>query len=121
MTPEEQKYLDEINWRRGEKGQILQWLQEQGLLPARWQTTDTTRALDDSLKTALASACGRFAAQLVSIQLDDLAGATTPVNIPGTHTEHANWRRKLPLETDRIFDSTIAVNMMKALHTGRQG
>ena len=121
LIAEEQTFHDDIRWRRGEKGQILQWLQDQALLPPQWQVTEVTRALDDSLKTALAAACGRFAALLVSVQLDDLAGATTPVNIPGTHCEYANWRRKLPQEVDMVFRTGTAVNMMKALHLGRQG
>lgn len=113
------KYDDEVNWRRGEKGQILVWLQEQGLLPPDWQTQETTRPLDDALRVALAAGMGRVASALVSVQLDDLAGADLPINIPGTHTEHANWRRKLPLETAAIFDSTIAVHMMQALRDAR--
>jgi 4-alpha-glucanotransferase len=55
----------------------------------------------------------------LSVQLDDLAGADLPINIPGTHTEYPNWRRKLPLETTAIFDSTMATRMMQALREAR--
>lgn len=113
------RFDDEVNWRRGEKGQILVWLQDQGLLPPEWDPGQTERPLDDALREALACGIGRVASVLVSVQLDDLAGADTPINIPGTHKEHANWRRKLPLETAAIFDSTIALRMMQALRTAR--
>jgi 4-alpha-glucanotransferase len=119
MIADAAKYQDEVNWRRGEKGQILVWLLEQGLLPDSWSVSDNTRILDDELKTALARACARIVSSLVSIQLDDLAGADTPVNIPGTHTEYANWRRKLPLETTAIFNSTIAKQITQAMREGR--
>ena len=119
LIPDEQKFADERQWRHGEKGEILAWLQTQGLLPASWQGAEPDRPLDAELKTALARACGRVASQLVSVQLDDLAGADSPVNIPGTHRQYPNWRRKLPLETAAIFDSTMALGMMKALHAGR--
>lgn len=113
------RFNDELNWRRGEKGQILVWLEEQGLLPDSWSTSDNSRALDDELKVAVTRACGRIASSLVSIQLDDLAGADLPINIPGTNEQYANWRRKLPLETTAIFSSTIAVRMMLAMCEGR--
>lgn len=114
-----QREEDERNWRRGEKGQILVWLQEQGLLPPGWDPAQTTRALDADLCEALARGFGRVASVLVSVQLDDLAGADQPINIPGTHTEHANWRRKLPLGTAAIFASNIALRMMRALREAR--
>jgi 4-alpha-glucanotransferase len=113
------KFDDEVNWRRGEKGQILVWLQELGLLPQGWDPAATTRPLDDALREALARGIGSVASALVSVQLDDLAGADTPINIPGTHLEHANWRRKLPIETAVIFDSTIALRMMQSLREAR--
>jgi 4-alpha-glucanotransferase len=113
------KFDDEVNWRRGEKGQILVWLQELGLLPQGWDPAATTRPLDDALREALARGIGSVASALVSVQLDDLAGADTPINIPGTHLEHANWRRKLPIETSAIFDSTIALRMMQSLREAR--
>lgn len=115
----EEKYEDELNWRRGEKGQILCWLQEQGLLPDSWSPQDTARELDDELRTALCRAYGGVNASLVSLQLDDLAGADLPINIPGTHTEYANWRRKIPLDTSTIFNSSIALRMMQAMCEGR--
>jgi 4-alpha-glucanotransferase len=113
------RFDEEVNWRRGEKGQILVWLQDQGLLPPGWDTGQTTRPLDAALREALACGIGRVASVLVSVQVDDLAGANTPINIPGTHTEHANWRRKLPLETAAIFASNIALRMMQALRSER--
>lgn len=119
IIPDANKYDDECRWRQGEKGEVLAWLRDLGLLPASWEGADAERPLDEALKCALARACGRFASRLVSLQLDDLAGADTPVNIPGTHREYPNWRRKLPLETGAIFGSTMALGMMKALQAGR--
>jgi 4-alpha-glucanotransferase len=119
IIPDESRYKEEVLWRRGEKGQLLQWLEEQALLPATWRLAETARSMDDELRLALVRACGRMASSLVSIQLDDLAGADRPVNIPGTNKEYANWQRKLPLGTSAIFDSNIARQMMLALCEGR--
>ena len=39
-------------------------------------------------------------AQLVAVQLDDLAGAVEQQNLPGTIDEHPNWRRRLPIPVE---------------------
>lgn len=40
--------------------------------------------------------------RLVVISLDDVLGVLDQVNIPGTTTEHPNWRRKLPLPLEEL-------------------
>jgi (1->4)-alpha-D-glucan 1-alpha-D-glucosylmutase len=51
----------------------------------------------------------RTPAKLAVIQLEDVVGALDQTNLPGTTTEHPNWRRKLALSLeelprDRRFD-----------------
>jgi 4-alpha-glucanotransferase len=113
------KLQQEHDHRNGEKGQLLQWLSEQGLLPGEWQDRNVHRELDQSLRVALVSACGRAASRLVSLQVDDLARVDTPVNIPGTSAEYPNWRRKVPLPIDAIFADADAQAMMQALAGAR--
>ena len=50
-----------------------------------------------ALSAALHTVVARTAAMLAVVQLDDLAGAVLPTNIPGTFREYPNWRRKLEL------------------------
>ncbi|MEI6738600.1 MAG: 4-alpha-glucanotransferase [Pseudomonadota bacterium] len=40
---------------------------------------------------------------LAAVQLDDITGETAPVNIPGTHREYPNWRRKLSLNVEALL------------------
>jgi len=109
------KLHEEYAHRGGEKDQLLQWLDEQGLLPNEWRDRDSTRQLDASLRLALVTACGRVASRMLSIQLDDLAGVDTPVNIPGTSAEYPNWRRKIPVSLDSIFNDAAAQRLLHAL------
>ena len=44
-------------------------------------------------------------AKLLAIALEDVLGTREQVNIPGTIDQHPNWRRKLPLDLDRIGES----------------
>ncbi|HTR01176.1 MAG TPA: 4-alpha-glucanotransferase [Candidatus Acidoferrum sp.] len=105
----------ELEHRQGEKGQVLQWLDEQGLLPASWQDRKVERPLDAVLTAAVVRACGRSASQLVSLQLDDLAAADTPVNVPGTSSEYPNWRRKLAAPLSAVFADAGAQAMLQSL------
>jgi 4-alpha-glucanotransferase len=113
------KLRQEHDHRNGEKGQLLQWLAEQNLLPGQWHDRNVQRELDQSLRVALIRACGRAASKLVSLQIDDLACVDTPVNIPGTSAEYPNWRRKVPLPVDAIFADADAQAMMQALAQAR--
>jgi 4-alpha-glucanotransferase len=120
LIPSDENLANDRKWRNGEKGQLLVWLQEQGLLPSQWQVDDPERPFDESLLLALASACARIASRLVSLQLDDIAGAEDPVNIPGTSTEYANWRRRLPVTLDEIFSRPETTRLLKAVSDTRK-
>ncbi|MDR0781647.1 MAG: 4-alpha-glucanotransferase [Pseudomonadales bacterium] len=109
----------ELAWRRGERGQLLQWLDEQQLLPAQWQARPLDAPLDDALQLALTQALGRAASRLLSVQVDDLVGMEQPVNIPGTSSEYANWRRKLPMDITTIFAQPSVQGLLTALREAR--
>jgi 4-alpha-glucanotransferase len=49
---------------------------------------------------AVANFLGQTPSMLVAVALDDILGEAEQLNIPGTVTEHPNWRRKIavPLE-----------------------
>ena len=44
----------------------------------------------------------RSPARIVMLQIEDVLGERTPVNIPGTNLEYPNWRRKLRDYLDKI-------------------
>lgn len=109
----------ELDWRRGERGQLLQWLDEQGLLPEHWQPRPLDAPLDEALQLALTRALGRANSQLLSVQIDDLVGMEQPVNIPGTSSEYPNWRRRIPDNIDRIFARPAVQGLLQALREAR--
>ncbi len=115
LIPDDTKLQHEMEHRQGEKGMLLQWLDELGLLPDSWHDRNTERPLDTVLTAALVRACGRTASALVSLQLDDIAGSDTPVNIPGTSNEYPNWRRKLPGTLNELFAQPAGQSLLTAL------
>lgn len=45
----------------------------------------------------------RTPARIMMAQIEDLLAVREQVNVPGTVTEHPNWRRKLPLTVEELF------------------
>lgn len=82
-----------------------------------WLGSDDGAALG---LTSLAEAATRFLcsspAALVGIAVDDLAGETTPINLPGIPAEgHPSWRRMLPDDVETIFESERAQRILAAV------
>jgi 4-alpha-glucanotransferase len=69
----------------------------------QWQAQEALPEFSPALAHAVHLYLGASDAALVLVQLEDLIGMTDPVNVPGTHIEHANWQRKLTLTTAEIF------------------
>lgn len=105
----------ESAFRHQERQLVLDLLADLQILPAQWQRGDTERSFDPALGQAIFRFCGMSASQLVSVQLDDIAGLETPVNIPGTSAEYANWRRRIPLPVPELLLTEQAQTLLQGL------
>jgi 4-alpha-glucanotransferase len=116
LYPAPQQRDEEEMRRRHERDGMLWLLGESGLSPA-----DPAEA--GQVIESLHGAVARSAAMLAAIQLDDIIGETAPVNIPGTHREYANWRRKQALPIEAILSDArwlrLAAIMREAGRSGR--
>ena len=56
---------------------------------------------------------------LYSSQLEDWTFVATPVNVPGTFREYPNWRRKLTLNIDEIFEKKFVSRLTAAMSAAR--
>ena len=45
---------------------------------------------------------------LVLMQADDLAGATSAVNLPATDRVRPNWRRRLDVDVEALWRTAVA-------------
>ena len=65
---------------------------------------DTDRVVDAAVRFV-----ARTEVPLALIPLEDLLGQRDQPNLPGTVTEHPNWRRRLPLPADEVLaDAAVA-------------
>jgi 4-alpha-glucanotransferase len=96
---------DEDQEARGRDRQaLIAALADQGLLAASFPTGPTLGA---GRMASLTLACHRFLArtpsQIMLINIDDLAGEVSQVNVPGTVSAYANWRRRLARDLDDLL------------------
>ena len=70
---------------------------------------------------ALLQLLGRSRAALVIVALEDLWGSRLPQNVPGTHREEPNWRRKAALDLESLEAQPELLAILDALHAARGG
>ena len=64
----------------------------------------------------------RTPAPLVAVSLDDLAGETEPVNLPGIDpTRYPSWSRRMSMPLEDIFRSPTATRTLSAVRSERDG
>ena len=94
-------------YRADQKSEFLKALQ----LPEPVQG----RAFADAVHDFLA----RTNSLLAVTQLDDLLDEVDPVNVPGTSTEHPNWRRKYAVELEELHGHGSVRQGLASLTAGR--
>lgn len=93
--------------RAHERRRLLGLLADHGLLPKKLAPVMRGKAeppaeMPVELAVALHRLVARTPSRLFVLQAEDLTGAVEQVNIPGTHQEHPNWRRKLSVDLERL-------------------
>lgn len=64
---------------------------------------------------AVTQLLGRTPSRILAVALDDIVGLVDQVNVPGTMSEHPNWRRRLPISIDDLTARYEAAQMDAAL------
>jgi glycogen operon protein len=75
--------------------------------------------LSHDLMAAIHGYLAQTHAALAMIQLEDMAGETIGVNLPGTDLERPNWRRRLDKTLSEIMDSDLAHAIVTPMRASR--
>jgi len=111
---------DEVRRTRAQElPAMMHALVAQGLW--HWQPSDGLPAYSPALARAIQSYLGLSRARLVMIQIEDLIGMIDPVNVPGTDREHANWQRKIELDTLELLARPDVTDIIGAMDIARRG
>ena len=110
-------------WHRGEdRRRLLDALAREGLAPALTDPPSPT-AIPAGLAQAVHAFLARTPCKVLVVQMEDMQGVDTPVNIPGTSDEYPNWQRRLPTNLEDMpgtepFES-ITTTLGAAYRSGR--
>ena len=86
-----------------DRGQLLSALARSRLLPDGTPLDpDAVPSLTPALATALQAFLARTPSVLLVVQPEDVFGVPEQANLPGTVSEHPNWRRKLPVALEDV-------------------
>ena len=100
--------------RDRERRLLLRRLRAEGVL------TDASENPDfNAVCGAVYAFLGRTAAPLVGVSLDDLAGETTPVNIPGVPQDvYPSWTRRMRWTVDELAAAARVRDLLAAVRCG---
>jgi glycogen operon protein len=76
---------------------------------------EDTKELTPDLVGAIHGFLASAPSGLVVAQIEDLAGETDPVNLPGTDREYPNWRRRLALDVEVALETETAEAVFAAM------
>ncbi len=105
--------------REAERRNLMQALVDAKLW--HWHSDQPLPEYSAALSRAVHAFLGLSSANIALIQIEDLIGMTDPVNVPGTHTEHPNWQRKVAIDTAEIFAREDARDILDGMHRARRG
>lgn len=92
---------NDIKWRAG-AGQIDEAKARIELEERHNETSAFDEISGGSDFVALCRFLAESGSRLVGLQIEDILGLEEQANLPGTITEHPNWRRRLPLSVAEI-------------------
>ncbi|QIM68499.1 4-alpha-glucanotransferase [Basfia succiniciproducens] len=105
--------------RLTDKQALLDRLRLDGYLPADYQGDALNMAMHDNLNLVIHRYLAESASQLVGVQLENLLNQEVSFNLPGTSTEYPNWRKKLTVNLDDIFNDERIIALLKTINYAR--
>ncbi|HZZ93496.1 MAG TPA: malto-oligosyltrehalose synthase [Usitatibacter sp.] len=105
--------------RREARWRLVERLVEEGLVPHG--SVDPGGPVTEELAAAVQSFAARSACAVMVVQMEDVLGVPEQSNLPGTVTEHPNWRRRLPVPIEGWGKDARFKRMTRALSAIRGG
>ena len=119
LYPSEEMRLQVLDERVRDRYALLAALGAEGLAVTDCDGSEASYSA--ALSRAVHVFLARTNAALVVLQAEDLLGMADPVNVPGTHEDHANWQRKMTTDTRAMFELEAVRTMLRDVHSARSG
>lgn len=104
--------------REGGRTDLIKAFKRQGLLPKSFPEDSIDFSFD--LVQAAYRFLGRSPAMLLLLHLEDVLGEENQVNMPGTVSEHPNWRRKMLVDIVELERDPRLVALARAIREERR-
>ena len=115
LYPDPEQLKELFQTRSESKQEILNSVDFHGFLPERVGRDASYVPMDRHLSDALQYHLAAGSSTLLSLQLEDWLEMDKPVNIPGTVDEYPNWRRKLSITLDELFNRQAVNELTKRI------
>ncbi len=118
LYPSEEIKNDVHRSRAAERVNMMRALNDHGLW--HWLEHEPLPEFSPALARAIQAYLGLSASNIAMLQIEDLIGMPDAVNVPGTDQEHANWQRKVALDTAEILRRSDVKDMLDAMNKARR-
>jgi 4-alpha-glucanotransferase len=118
LYPSEEIKNDVHRSRAAERVNMMRALNDHGLW--HWLEQEPLPEFSPALARAIQAYLGLSASNIAMLQIEDLIGMPDAVNVPGTDQEHANWQRKVALDTAEILRRSDVKDMLDAMNKARR-
>ena len=110
LFPTEDAHDAQMKARADDRARLLRALDDARVKPDGVSVDPkAVPAMTSELARAIQAYLAKTPAMLVVAQLEDIVGALDQTNLPGTTTQHPNWRRRVSLDAlDARFDAFAA-------------
>jgi 4-alpha-glucanotransferase len=99
---------------------LLEDMEHRGLLPdSAASKPEAGDPCPRELRQAVLEYLAQSEAALMEVRLEEVFGVADQQNLPGTQTEHPNWRVKLPLTLDQMEESPEPARLAARLNKAR--
>lgn len=95
---------------------LISALKDIGTLTAKDINDETLESTQSSLNMAVQKYIGLTESHIQLIPIEDGLELIEQVNIPGTIDEHPNWRQKLPLDLNQIWETPSILNIQSLMN-----
>lgn len=110
---------DVLSQRHQEKRYLLEWLRDLSLVQEEQFDGFMAEPMSQTLASAILHGVSHCASQLFVVQLEDLELLDTPVNVPGTSDQYANWQRKLKVPLEVLFKDESVQTLLSSIASER--
>jgi (1->4)-alpha-D-glucan 1-alpha-D-glucosylmutase len=119
LFPSEAVREAQIVARAQDRARLALVLEREGLVAPGSLDPVAQQDLPPAAARAVQLYLARSPARVLVVQLEDVLGLVEQPNVPGTTDEHPNWKRRLPVELERIADDPRFSALAAALSAER--